>query len=117
MRLKLFLFGILMILFSIPMILFVALSYFNCGFLNGRFCCMVSENICCISPEYMGCIQSYNSNMEKRCEDYCFELRSKVTAGININTLISLQYCQNNCSSYYLCPVMLINGTYIERIC
>lgn len=114
---KLLLFGILLLLFSIPLMLFTILSYFNCGFVEGKMCCYVDHSICCVGQNYMGCITMYSSNMEELCKDYCFELRSRVTAGFNPLYLNSLQYCRNNCTHISPCPVTLPNGTTFENVC
>ena len=117
MKLKLLMFAVLLILFSVPALLFFSLSYFSCGFVNDRLCCSVDGTICCISATYSGCIQSYDSNMVERCKNYCFELQSRIGAGMDVLTLPSLSYCQNNCSAYYPCVVLLQNGTIVQSIC
>ncbi len=117
MKLKPFLFGILLLLFSIPLVLFISLTYFNCGFVNERLCCSFDYNLCCMSSEYTGCINTYNSDLENKCRNDCFEMRQIFLAGFNINYLITLDYCKNNCSAYFPCEVMLVNGTEIEQIC
>ncbi len=117
MKIKIFFFGILILLFSFPLLLFAGLSYFQCGFINDRLCCMVDDSICCYGLEYSGCIPSFDKSKTDACKNYCYEIQSKVVAGFDTSKLFTLNYCEENCTDYYNCTVFFPNGTEIKNFC
>ena len=116
MKKKPFLIAVLIVIVSVPFILFTMLSTLNCGFMNDKLCCVSDERICCMSLHHVGCVNFIESNKDILCPQYCFEAQNKFLGGIQEHLIKYLSYCTEGCEDYP-CKISLLNGTSIPLNC